>query len=96
MYWYDGELIKEDNIQLNITKPGLIYGATVFTTMRVYDRSLTHPLTNWSAHCDRLKRSLTVFNWQPLDWQRLQQLFCSRGVCHTPSHNFVCSKHLAI
>ena len=73
MYWYDGELIKGDKIQLNITEPGLIYGATVFTTMRVYDRSLTHSLTNWSAHCDRLKHSLTVFNWQQPDWQRLQQ-----------------------
>ncbi len=73
MYWYDGELIEGDKIQLNINEPGLIYGATVFTTMRVYNRSLTHPLTNWSAHCDRLKYSLKVFNWQQPDWQKLQQ-----------------------
>lgn len=73
MYWYDGALTEGDNIQLNITEPGLVYGATVFTTMRVYDRSLIHPLTNWSAHCDRLKHSLTAFNWQQPDWHRLQE-----------------------
>ena len=73
MYWYDGELIEKNKIQLGINEPSLIYGATVFTTMRVYHRSLTHPLTNWAAHCDRLKRSLTVFNWQQPNWQRLQR-----------------------
>ncbi len=73
IYWYDGELIEGDEIQLNIGEPGLIYGATVFTTMRVYHRCLTHPLTNWSAHCDRLRQSLKDFNWQLPDWQRLQK-----------------------
>ena len=73
MYWYDGELIKGDRIQLKINEPGLIYGATVFTTIRVYDCSLTHSLTNWTAHCDRLKRSLKVFNWQQPKWHQLQQ-----------------------
>ncbi|MGF1539855.1 MAG: aminotransferase class IV [Pleurocapsa sp.] len=73
MYWYDGELIEGEKIQLNISEPGLIYGANVFTTMRVYYCCLTHPLTNWEAHCDRLQQSLKNFNWQLPNWERLQQ-----------------------
>ena len=73
MYWYDGKLHREDTIQLNTNEPGLLYGATVFTTMRVYQQSLTHPLTSWNAHCDRLKQSITTFDWQQPNWQRLRQ-----------------------
>jgi 4-amino-4-deoxychorismate lyase len=51
----------------------LLYGATVFTTMRVYGQSLDHPLTHWQAHCDRIYRSIQIFNWQQPDWQRLKQ-----------------------
>ncbi len=73
MYWYEGKLIEQDRLKLDISDPGLLYGATVFTTMRVYDRSLNHPLTNWQAHCDRLNNSIKAFNWQQPDWQRLKQ-----------------------
>lgn len=73
MYWYDGKLYERDTLQLDIKDPGLLYGATVFTTMRVYARSLSHPLTSWQAHCDRLKHSLTTFDWQQPNWQRLRQ-----------------------
>ena len=73
MYWYEGKLIEQNQIGLDLSEPGLLYGATVFSTMRVYDRSLTHPLTNWQAHCDRLKNAISVFNWQQPNWQRLQQ-----------------------
>ncbi len=61
MYWYDGQLIEEDKICLPITDPGLIYGATVFTTLRVYEQSLQHRLTQWEAHCHRLEKSLRDF-----------------------------------
>lgn len=73
MFWYDGEAKEQDNLELNINEPGLLYGATVFTTMRVYDSSLTHPLTNYPAHCDRLRQSIQAFGWQQPNWQRLQQ-----------------------
>jgi 4-amino-4-deoxychorismate lyase len=73
MYWYDGESIEGDKIELDIGEPGLIYGATVFSTMRVYHRCLSHPLTNWAAHCDRLRQSLESFHWQLPNWQRLQR-----------------------
>lgn len=73
MYWYDGKLIEQDTIQISISEPGLLYGATVFTTMRVYQKCLDHPLTHWQAHCDRIYQSIDTFNWQQPDWQRLKQ-----------------------
>ncbi len=72
MYWYDGKLIDRDTINLNISEPGLLYGATVFTTMRVHQHSLNHPLSYWQSHCDRLKQSIISFSWQQPDWQRLK------------------------
>ena len=72
VYWYDGNLIQGKKIELTIDDPALIYGATVFTTLRVY-QTLDHPLTNWNGHCDRLKTSLEAFHWHPPNWQRLRQ-----------------------
>ena len=71
-FWYDGELIEGNRIELAIDDPGLLYGAMVFTTLRVYHQSLTHPLTSWDAHCRRLRLSLQAFGWSLPDWQRLQ------------------------
>lgn len=73
MFWYDGKLVDREQIQLDINEPGLCYGATVFTTMRVYDSSLDRPLTSWHAHRDRLCKAIKAFDWQQPDWQRLQQ-----------------------
>lgn len=56
-----------------IDDPGLLYGATVFTTLRVYDRSLDNVLTNWAGHGDRLFCSVQAFGWQQPDWERLRQ-----------------------
>ena len=72
MFWYDGQLIQGDSLELNIFDPGLLYGATVFTTLRVYE-SLKHRLTHWQAHCDRLAFSLQTFGWQLPDWEQVQQ-----------------------
>ena len=73
MFWYDGKLRQGSQLELEISDPGLRYGATCFTTMRVYDRSLNHFLTDWQAHCDRLKKSIAIFNWQQPNWQHLEQ-----------------------
>lgn len=73
MFWYNGQPIHGKTLCLNITDPGLIYGATVFTTLRVYHHSLDHPLTHWHSHCDRLRHSLQIFGWQLPDWQRIRQ-----------------------
>lgn len=70
-YWFDGAKVESDQISLPIQDPGLIYGATVFTTLRIYG-SLDHSLTNWNGHIERLKTSLDAFHWQHPDWQRLR------------------------
>ena len=70
-FWYDGELCNGDRITLSIQDPGLLYGATIFTTLRVFEQNLDHPLTHWNAHLDRL-RSLPPF-WTKPDWARIRQ-----------------------
>jgi 4-amino-4-deoxychorismate lyase len=73
LFWYNGKLIESQTLELAIDDPGLLYGATVFTTLRVYDNSLDSSLTNWLSHCDRLQFSLETFGWQQPDWKRLRQ-----------------------
>jgi 4-amino-4-deoxychorismate lyase len=66
-------LIESQTLELEIDDPGLLYGATVFTTLRVYDNSLDSRLTYWRSHCDRLKFSLQTFDWRLPDEERLRQ-----------------------
>ncbi|WP_313890590.1 aminotransferase class IV [Planktothricoides raciborskii] len=73
IFWYQGKLQDSGTLELRIDDPGLIYGATVFTTLRVYGGSLDHPRTNWIAHCDRLKHSLNIFGWAEPDWQQIRE-----------------------
>ncbi|MEH1843660.1 MAG: aminotransferase class IV [Nostoc sp.] len=73
IFWYNGKLINSQTLELDINNPGLLYGATIFTTLRVYQNSLDSNLTNWQAHCDRLLSSLQTFGWQQPDWNRLRQ-----------------------
>ena len=73
MYWYNGSIVNALTIELMVNDPGLIYGANIFTTMRVHQQSLQHPLTSWQAHCDRLKQSASDFAWQQPNWQSLAQ-----------------------
>jgi 4-amino-4-deoxychorismate lyase len=75
MYWYCNKLIESQNLELDINDPGLIYGAKVFTTLRVYDNSVDHHLTNWQSHFSRLKFSLQTFDWREPDWD----FVCQRG-----------------
>ncbi len=72
MFWHNGALIESGTLELPVDDPGLLYGATVFTTLRVYNGSLDTPLTNWAGHCDRLRSSLETFHWRFPDWQRLR------------------------
>ena len=72
-HWYDGELMTGSLLSLPLHDPALLYGASVFTTLRVYEHCLTHPLTAWQAHRDRTQRSLQAFGWAAPDWQALQQ-----------------------
>jgi 4-amino-4-deoxychorismate lyase len=49
-----------------------LYGATVFTTLRVYD-SLDNRLTQWQAHLTRIKTSLLYFGWQQPNWDMVRE-----------------------
>lgn len=71
--WFNGHWCARDAISLSAQDPALIYGATVFTTLRVYEQDLHHPLTAWRDHCDRCRRSLQAFHWPQPDWSRLTQ-----------------------
>lgn len=73
LFWYGGQLVRGNTLELAIDEPGLLYGATVFTTLRIYQQSLDNPLTHWHRHCDRLRLSLQAFGWRQPDWQRLHQ-----------------------
>lgn len=73
IFWYNGKLIQSPTLELDINDPGLLYGATVFTTLRVYNNSLDDSLTNWQAHCDRLIFSLQSFGWEQPNWKRVHQ-----------------------
>jgi 4-amino-4-deoxychorismate lyase len=53
--------------------PALLYGASVFTTLRIYQGCLEHPLVYWQAHCDRIRQSLQALGWPEPDWQRVHQ-----------------------
>jgi 4-amino-4-deoxychorismate lyase len=72
-YWYNGRLLTEDTLCLPLQDPGLLYGATVFTTLRVYDKNLDHPWTAWTAHVARIQRSHQVFRWTEPDWNEVRQ-----------------------
>jgi 4-amino-4-deoxychorismate lyase len=72
-YWFDGQWFDQDFIQLPLTEPGLLYGATIFTTLRVYDCNLFHPLTHWSSHGDRLRQHLADLAWPSPHWPSLTE-----------------------
>ncbi len=71
-YWYNGQLIISDVLALPPQDPGLLFGATVFTTLRVYEQNLDHPWTAWAAHLQRTARSLQAFHWLEPHWERVR------------------------
>jgi 4-amino-4-deoxychorismate lyase len=73
LFWYNGNLVSGSTFNLEISDPGWLYGATVFTTLRVYENALHHPHTHWTDHQNRLQTSIAAFSWQQPDWERLYQ-----------------------
>lgn len=71
MFYFDGEFNQDNFITLSVNNPALLYGATVFTTLRVYEKSLSHPLTNWQRHLHRLRESIISLDWQQPSWERI-------------------------
>ncbi|PSN15193.1 4-amino-4-deoxychorismate lyase [filamentous cyanobacterium CCT1] len=72
-YWFDGQLYSGTEISLAVDNPAFLYGATVFTTLRVYSSCLDHPLTLWAAHKTRLTQALQSFSWLAPDWHQVRQ-----------------------
>jgi 4-amino-4-deoxychorismate lyase len=86
MYWYCGESIESQTIELDLNDPGLLYGATVFTTFRTNrlvrrDPRLLEEVGDLiDLHYDRLRCSIEDLNWYQPDWDRVRS-----GVkCLTP------------
>ncbi len=71
MLWYHGAPLTNP-LSLLPTDPALLYGATVFTTLRVYENNLDHPFTGWEAHCDRVSQSLQTFHWDRPNWDQVR------------------------
>jgi 4-amino-4-deoxychorismate lyase len=71
-YWYLGQWSNTETLPIAYDDPGLLYGATVFTTCRVYEKSLHHPLTLWSAHRARLTNSLLSLGWTLPTWEQVE------------------------
>lgn len=56
-----------------IDATALKFGASVFTTLRIYDSCLEHALTQWQAHCDRLTHSIQTFGWCLPNWTHIRR-----------------------
>lgn len=72
-HWFNGQLHRGASLALGINEPAFLYGATVFTTLRVYGHSLAHPLTSWAAHQARLTQTLQAFRWPAPSWHQVRQ-----------------------
>ncbi|MBV5259540.1 aminotransferase [Synechococcus moorigangaii CMS01] len=72
-YWYAGAWYDGDDLSLQVNDPSFLFGATLFTTMRVHNGRLDDPRTLWSRHGDRLRHSLEALQWASPDWDRIEQ-----------------------
>jgi 4-amino-4-deoxychorismate lyase len=68
LYWYCGKSIESPTIELDINDPGLLYGATVFTTLRTDGLSLA----TYELHCDRLQSSRSELGWDRPNWESIR------------------------
>lgn len=73
IYWFAGQSFEGTDLALAVNEPAFLYGATVFTTLRVYQDDLDHPLTRWADHRQRLRQGLAAFHWPEPDWERVRQ-----------------------
>ena len=68
LYWYGGKSIESKSIELDLNDPGLLYGATVFTTFRTDKLSDS----SYDLHCERLGRAIDEFNWVQPNWSQVR------------------------
>jgi 4-amino-4-deoxychorismate lyase len=82
-YWYQGQWIESSTLSIASNDPGLLYGATVFSTCRVYKQSIDHPLTLWPEHRQRLFKSLLELGGVVPVWEQVEQGI-SEIIQHSP------------
>jgi 4-amino-4-deoxychorismate lyase len=70
MYWYNGRSFDAQTIELNIDDPGLLYGATVFTTLRTDNGTST-----LDRHYQRLRSSIIDLNWSEPNWANVDRAY---------------------
>ncbi len=87
-YWYRGKWSSTTALPITYDDPGLLYGATVFTTCRVYEKFLDHPLTLWPAHRERLANSLISLGWIFPLWEQVEQGI-SNVLQHSPDRPII-------
>ncbi len=85
VHWYNGSQVAASEVAASgvvdsettlgigtlLDAPSLRFGASVFTTMRVYDQCLEDVRSQYAAHCDRLAQSIRAFGWQSPDWSSI-------------------------
>ena len=102
-HWFDGTYFPGDDLALAVNEPALLYGATVFTTLRVYGNNLDHPLTHWAAHQNRLTQALGDFSWPQPNWVQVRQGAAAvmadypvvRITCFPDGRELVTGRHLS-
>ena len=72
MYWYNGQVCSGERLEVGVGDPGFLYGATTFTTLRVYEGGLLDPRTAWGEHLQRLQGAIAALGWMAPDWQMLE------------------------
>ncbi len=70
-YWWTGQMHVGVTLELNLDDPALIYGATVFTTLRIYQQDPQHPLTALKAHFHRLETQVDALDWVAPSWEQV-------------------------
>jgi branched-subunit amino acid aminotransferase/4-amino-4-deoxychorismate lyase len=73
LFWYKGQFFPDNKLEIGSDDPALLYGASAFTTLRVYDRSLENPVTSWPAHYNRLSQTINDLAWEAPDWKRVER-----------------------
>jgi branched-chain amino acid aminotransferase len=71
-YWWTGRLHSGNTLTLSLDDPGLIYGATVFTTLRIYHQNPQHPATALEAHLKRLELQVKALGWEASNYPVLR------------------------
>jgi branched-subunit amino acid aminotransferase/4-amino-4-deoxychorismate lyase len=70
-YWWTGRLHSGNTLTLSLDDPGLIYGATVFTTLRIYHQNPQHSATALEAHLKRLALQVKALGWEAPAWEQV-------------------------